>query len=116
MSAPHTIASITFDCSDAASLARFWAQLLGREVAAGATSDYASVDGDPAFTFIAVPEDKRAKNRMHLDIAVDVLADAVVRAVELGAEQGEEFDEDGYHWVTCADPEGNEFDLVVLPS
>jgi glyoxalase superfamily protein len=110
------IASITFDCRNAGSLARFWADLLRRSVAPGASDAYAALEGGPPLTFIAVPEDKRAKNRMHLDVAVTDLESEERRAVELGASRGGAFDEGGYRWITLTDPEGNEFDLVVLPS
>ena len=32
--------------------------------------------------------------------------------IQLGATRLGDFDEEGYHWITLADPEGNEFDVV----
>jgi predicted enzyme related to lactoylglutathione lyase len=113
MSTAPSIASVTVDCRDAQSLAQFWAKLLDRAVAADASPEYASVDGAPPLTFIAVPEEKQAKNRMHLDLSVDDLDAAAQRAVDLGASLLRAFDEGGYRWISFTDPEGNEFDLVL---
>jgi predicted enzyme related to lactoylglutathione lyase len=113
MTASATIASITFDCADARALAEFWAALLDRSVAAGATEAYAELQGAPGMTFIAVPEAKTAKNRVHLDVMVEDLDAAVRHAVSIGATTAAEFDEGGYRWVTLADPDGNEFDLAA---
>lgn len=108
-----TVASITFDCDDALALARFWSMALDRAIADDATSDYAQLAGEPAWSFNAVPEPKTCKNRVHVDLDVADLPAAVERFVELGATRLGEFDEQGYRWTTLADPEGNEFDLVA---
>jgi hypothetical protein len=108
-----TLASITFDCSDAAALARFWGAALGREVPADASADYALLPGEPAWSFMRVPESKAAKNRVHVDLATENLAATVKKLVGLGATKLGDFDEAGYRWTTLADPEGNEFDVVV---
>jgi predicted enzyme related to lactoylglutathione lyase len=107
-----SVAAITFDCADAATLGAFWAEVLGRTVAADASAEYANVPGSPPLMFFAVPEGKTAKNRVHLDIAVDDLPTEVDRVVGLGAKRLGDFDESGFVWTTLADPEGNEFDLV----
>jgi predicted enzyme related to lactoylglutathione lyase len=110
-----SIASITYDCSDAEKLATFWSEALGYPVADGASSSYAALEASPAWTFIAVPEPKQAKNRVHLDLAVGDLEAQARRLEELGATRHGEFDEDGYHWITFTDPEGNEFDVLLAP-
>ena len=111
-SAP-TLASITFDCIDALVVARFWSQVLHRPLPADASADYVQLAGEPAWSFLAVPEPKTAKNRVHLDLDVDDLAAEVEQLIELGATRLGEYREQGYHWITLADPEGNEFDVVV---
>jgi predicted enzyme related to lactoylglutathione lyase len=61
-----------------------------------------------------VPEPKHDKNRLHLDIVVPDLEDAVERAIELGATRVDER-RTVYTWfVVLADPEGNLFCLVDL--
>jgi Glyoxalase-like domain len=61
--------------------------------------------------FQQVPEGKTVKNRLHLDIRTgDDETDAV--AAELarqGATELHRGQEGPHHWVTMADPEGNEF-------
>ena len=61
--------------------------------------------------FLAVPEHKTTKNRVHLDVHVgaDNAAGEVARLVELGATVLYRVDEPGSRHVTLADPEGNEF-------
>ena len=108
------IEHITFDCTDPLRLATFWAAAFGRHVDDGASPFFASIgkalsDGSVAMLFLAVPEAKAAKNRVHLDThAVDREAE-VVRLVELGATRIAEKDEWNTRWTVMHDPEGNEF-------
>jgi len=72
----------------------------------------ASEDGAfPALMFLAVPEPRQGKNRLHLDLVADDLAAEVERAVTLGATKVADFDEYGATWTTLTDPEGNIFDI-----
>ena len=121
-----SIASVTFDCADALTVARFWSVALDRPLDPGASSDFAAIgfagrrdavgwaaagEGDEGLTwmFVRVPEPKTAKNRMHLDLmAADVEAE-VQRLVAAGATRVEERGEYGYTWTVMSDPEGNEF-------
>jgi predicted enzyme related to lactoylglutathione lyase len=109
-----TITAITFDSSDAAASARFWAEVLGATVADGATAEWATVaqPGGLPLCFARVPEAKSAKNRMHLDLAVDDLDVEVKRLEALGATELARYDEPS-RWVTMADPDGNELCLVA---
>jgi hypothetical protein len=114
-----TLEAVTFDCRDARALARFWSALLAHPVDDGASEEFAAIgmaEGNrlhPGWMFLQVPEDKAAKNRCHPDLlATD--HDAVVdRALAAGARRLGEFDQAGIRWTTLADPEGNEFDVVV---
>ena len=108
-----TLASITFDCTDALVTARFWSEVLRRPLPDDATADYVQLAGEPAWSFYAVPEPKRTKNRMHVDLDVADLPGEVERLLTLGARRLGDFDELGFRWTTMADPEGNEFDLVA---
>jgi predicted enzyme related to lactoylglutathione lyase len=105
-----TIHNVTFDADDPPALAAFWAAVLEREVAPGASEFVAMLTGDaPNFLFIKVPEGKTAKNRMHLDLDCPDLAAERRRVETLGATFVHEKDEWGVHWMTFTDPEGNEF-------
>jgi predicted enzyme related to lactoylglutathione lyase len=110
------IASVTFDCDNAAALAGFWARVFGREVSPGPPEPsefFASIapgdDGSPMMMFLKVPEGKTAKNRVHLDLATDDRAAETTRLVGLGATHLYDKDEWGVSWSTFTDPEGNEF-------
>jgi predicted enzyme related to lactoylglutathione lyase len=117
MVATVQFAQIVVDCADAASLARFYAALLERQVSDGANAFFAFIPGtaDPPFPglmFLQVPEPPRGKNRVHMDLASDDREAAVARAVELGAVRRGDFDEYDTVWTTLADPEGNLFDVA----
>lgn len=104
-----TLSAVTIDCADALATATFWSQLCGLPVAEGATADSAALDGGPiSLCFVAVPEPKATKNRLHLDLGVESLADAVAHAASLGARVQTAFD----GWSVLVDPFGNEFCLV----
>ncbi|MGA4841288.1 VOC family protein [Streptomyces sp. G45] len=107
---------VTFDCSDAYGLAAFWAEVLGGALAAddrpGDPEAVVSVPGGPSLLFIAVPEAKSGKNRVHLDLQPQERGreEEVERLLGLGATVVEDHRKpDGLGWVTMADIEGNEF-------
>jgi len=114
-----SLATLVFDCGNAADLARFWSGVLDRPVDSDAGEDFASigVGGDrsarPAWMFTKVPEGKVAKNRVHVDLTSATWAAEVERVVALGATRLGNFEENGARWTTLADPEGNEFDIVA---
>ena len=105
---------ITFDCTDPLRIAAFWAGALGRSVDDDASRFFASIgkatsDGSVAMLFLAVPEPKSAKSRMHLDTHGDDRELEVLRLVALGATRIAEKDEWGTRWTVMSDPEANEF-------
>ena len=56
---------------------------------------------------------------MHLDLVVDDLDDATGEVERLGGrwlEPGTTRELEGFRWRCMADPEGNEFDLDILPA
>jgi predicted enzyme related to lactoylglutathione lyase len=114
------IGNIAFDCDDVLKVAAFWSAVLGRPLDKGRSEVFASIGGadgqrrEPAWYFEKVPEPKRAKNRVHLDL-VDPDPSAVDKLVELGATViGEHAVPGGSHrWTVMQDPEGNEFDIAA---
>jgi predicted enzyme related to lactoylglutathione lyase len=114
--------AITLDCADAAELAGFWSQVLGRAVDPGATKEFAAIglaagaNGRPVWMFHKVPETKTAKNRSHVDLVTADLGAEVDRVVQLGASRLADLEEGGVKWTTLTDPAGNEFDLVAQPA
>lgn len=115
----NSLLAVTFDCADAPALARFWADVLGRQVAEDSTSEHAVLlpgDGDtsgPRITFNKVPEPKTVKNRLHLDVISDTFDTETVRLLSLGAQRIRDVQRDKFRWTTFADIEGNEFDLIA---
>jgi hypothetical protein len=107
---------VVIDSLRADDIAGFWSGLLERPVNEGANQFFAMIpaspDGTfPALMFLAVPEPRHAKNRVHLDLVADDLAAEVERAVSLGATKVADFNEYGATWTTLTDPEGNIFDI-----
>jgi hypothetical protein len=103
------------DAADVRALGGWWAEVLGypQEV---------TDDGDvilrpptgtgPNLLFLAVPEGKTVKNRLHIDLTPDDQQAEVERLITMGARkvdigQGEQ------SWVVLADPEGNEFCVLA---
>ena len=115
-----TMSRVTVDCADAARVARFWADVLGWDVAPGPSAELAAVGGPrrppdaPSLLFVRVPEPKAGKNRWHLDLSATDLDAELERLLGLGATVVHRKSEWGASWVTLRDPEGNEF-CVALP-
>lgn len=139
---------LTFDCTDAPAQARFWALALGyvespppegwetweqwfvdHEVPVDEWGDGAAICDpsgvQPAISFLRVPEPKRAKNRLHLDVKVsggrhvdpderaqriDAKVDELVTAG--AAVHGSHRINEHLDHVVMLDPEGNEFCVV----
>ena len=116
------ISAVSIDTADAAGLAAFWAQALGRPVNPGATANYAAIDAtDPAdgpkLTFHKAAEASALKNRLRLALRTDRFESESLRLVGLGAKPLGDHEKPSLRWTTFADPDGNEFDLVtVLPA
>jgi predicted enzyme related to lactoylglutathione lyase len=112
-----TVFGLSYDARDAKAAASFWAATLGRTVADGADNDNAVVEAadaatsGPRIAFHNVPEGKTVKNRLHLDLITTDFVAELARLKGIGAQQLHEVHA-GAHWVTLADPEGNEFDLI----
>ena len=115
----NSLLAIAIDCADAPAVARFWADVLGRQVAEDSTSERAVLlpgdgsTGGPRITFNKVPEPKTVKNRLHLDVISDTFDAETERLPSLGAQRLRDLQGDKSRWTTFADVEGNEFDLIA---
>jgi predicted enzyme related to lactoylglutathione lyase len=109
------IASLCIDANDPPGLARFWAELLGREaIGDGTTLQPTEGLGFP-IKFVGTTVRKSAQNRTHFDLASTSLNDqrgTVARALDLGARHVDvgQRPEEGH--VVLAEPEGNEFCVI----
>lgn len=108
--------SVTIDCVDPQRVARFWSALLGREQGPSQAGwVYLGERGDPQprLVFQPVPERQTAKVRIHLDISVDDIDEAMAQVVSLGGRfTGERHDYEEGVVVVMTDPEDHEFCLV----
>jgi predicted enzyme related to lactoylglutathione lyase len=120
---PASVGYLVIDSVDPVALAPFWCALLdvsvdttlgeGEFLVLTPTADGLTVG------FQRVPEAKAGKNRLHLDLIVDDLDAATAEVEQLGGtwtEPGNTRELEGFRWRCFADPEGNEFDLDVLPA
>jgi predicted enzyme related to lactoylglutathione lyase len=110
---------IAIDCADAAAVATFWAEVLGRPIDDNPTRENAIVLVDdaalhgPQLAFHQVPEPKTVKNRVHLDLIATEFEAETDRLVGLGAQKIRDIEQRGARWTTFRDIEGNEFDLIA---
>jgi len=116
------ISHTSFDALDAYAQSVFWSQVLdfvedpddpnepGHEECL-----ITSRDRSHLLLFITVPDGKKVKNRVHLDLRpVDRTREQEVeRVLALGASHlADHRRPDGSGWITLADPEGNEFCIL----
>jgi predicted enzyme related to lactoylglutathione lyase len=112
---------IVIDCSDLDRSARFWAAVLGYEagrVTSGPYRSLAPVSGVGIDVLLQrVPDVKRLKNRLHLDLRTPDLEAEVARVLDLGATllTSQPVLENDWCWHVLADPDGNEFCVLQPP-
>jgi predicted enzyme related to lactoylglutathione lyase len=119
-----TLAEITIDCADAATVARFWSALFDVEARELKEEPLASwfrlgplTEGGPVINFQPVPEHKQGKTRIHLDVQTDDIDAAVRRVGDLGGRTlGEKHVYPEGSVIVMADVEGNEFCIVAPTS
>ncbi len=109
--------SVMIDCNDLEVAARFWSGALGVGIAYLGEGDdlYAALASPiPGLTLELqqVPEPKRCKSRVHLDIETDDVEAEVRRLEALGAHRQRFMER---FWV-MEDPSGNEFCVVRIQS
>lgn len=117
-----TVTNIAIDCANAYQLACFWAEVTGHPVdpegGPGDEETAVTLPGGPTLYFNQVPEPKSTKNRLHLCLRPDTTRDEEVeRLLELGASLvADRREPDGRGWAVLADPEGNEFCVLLAES
>jgi hypothetical protein len=114
------LGSVSLECAEPASLAAFWASLLGGTIAFE-SEDFVAVQLDnlwlstirvenyapPTWPTGGVP------TQMHLDLAVDSQSESEATAVALGAMRAE-FQPEPERWTVMLDPAGHPFCLTTL--
>jgi predicted enzyme related to lactoylglutathione lyase len=112
---------IVIDCADLDRSARFWAGALGYTAGRPGSGTYHSLQPESGVGIDVllqqVPDVKRQKNRLHLDLRTPDLGTEVERVLALGATllTRQPVTEDGWRWHILADPDGNEFCVLQPP-
>lgn len=109
--------NLVVDARDPVRLSRWWAEALGYEVTYERLDEVEirrAPDELPAIVFVAVPEAKQTKNRLHIDLRTADREAEVERLVDMGARHVDVGQPDEGGWTVLADPEGNEF-CVLAP-
>jgi hypothetical protein len=115
---------LVVDCVDPGVVAGFWEAALGwrrtyetaeqivLEPPAGSAEDGVA----PDLLFVPVSDPTPGKNRLHLDLRPEDQDSEVRRLLALGAERASVGQDPDVSWVVLADPEGNEFCVLGVPS
>ena len=107
---------ICIDARDATALGRWWSQVLDWPHDVDDDGDvvlHAPPGAGVNWIFIAVPDEKVVKNRIHLDFRPDDQQTEVDRVLALGARRVDVGQSGDESWVVLADPEGNEFCILA---
>jgi hypothetical protein len=116
------ISHTTIDAKDAYAQSLWWAQVLGMMEDPDDPNEpghdecmIMSPDRSIQVLFIEVPEPKSIKNRIHFDLRPTdrTQAEEIDRLLGLGATEVADHRRDGAGWMTMADPEGNEFCILL---
>jgi Glyoxalase-like domain len=122
-----SFAALTIDSADPAALADFWGKALGRPVGPGAVAGDTAVDAagpedGPRMILHNPPGPGTGKNSIHLVLVTDHYEEEIERLTGLGARPLSEINVPAaalppgvaaVRQTTFADPEGNEFELVM---
>ena len=115
---PCRLVALTFDANDPLRLARFWAGVLGWEMADDPDDGVALLPSDDTgfrIRFVPTEAQKSGQNRMHFDLTSTSLEDqqaTVARALGLGGRHIDVGQRPEEEHVVLADPEGNEFCVI----
>jgi catechol 2,3-dioxygenase-like lactoylglutathione lyase family enzyme len=111
---------LLIDSDDPDKLADFWCRALGHEVTyrseEGETGREVAIESADRkgwrILFVEVHDERKVKNRLHLDLRPDDQQAEVARLEKLGAKRVDIGQGPDVTWVVMADPEGNEFCIL----
>jgi len=108
--------NLVFDCADPIALGTWWSEALQWPVRFPEQGEIETFSPNedlwiPSLLFLACPDAKVGKNRVHLDLSTRDAADHVELVAELCERGARQVDigQPDQSWVVLADPEGNEF-------
>ena len=107
---------LVVDCLDPGRVAEFWAAVLGYSVLERGASGEVEIGGGsgPTLVFVPVPEGKKEKNRVHIDVNPigTEQEEELERLLALGARRVDVGQGPDVSWIVLADVEDNEFCLL----
>jgi predicted enzyme related to lactoylglutathione lyase len=110
------IGNVGIDTNDMEKASNFWQKVTGYQVSSSDdTSTYLedpNKDG-PGISLLLVPEPRKGKNRLHLDLYASDMNGEVKRIKKLGATEVKSFADGNSGWVVLADTDGNQFCVVA---
>jgi catechol 2,3-dioxygenase-like lactoylglutathione lyase family enzyme len=115
---PSLLHELCFDARDPEGLARFWSEVLGRELVEDPSDGPVLLPDDESgfrIRFLPTEAEKSGPNQMHFDLASQTLEEqqaTVTRALDLGARHLDVGQGPDAEHVVLADPEGNEFCVI----
>ena len=115
-----SVTSVVINVLDYEKQKAFWGAVLGTEVAQEFAPFFVwfapQHPGGVSVALQAVEEATEGPRRLHLDSAVDDVAAARDRIVELGGSHLADREIEGFGWTVMLDPEGNEFCIAPAGS
>ena len=102
---------LTLDTHDVPKLASFWEEALSAKRIYEEDGEVVLEIGGWKLLIYKVDDDKKVKNRLHLDLIPDDQDAEVARMESLGATRVD-IGQGDVTWVVMADPEGNEFCIL----
>ena len=112
-----TLHAITMDVNDLETCAEFWSRVLGADVIFQ-NDKYLGLGQKgvhPSLLLQKVPEPHTVKNRVHIDLDVADLDDAVSRVQELGGRKLGHLTEYGIEWAVMAIQTATSFAWSSIP-
>jgi predicted enzyme related to lactoylglutathione lyase len=115
------VGCVTVDAEDCRRLGTFWAAALGWKMVSHTEAGvylvpHEAVSRDsviPGLLLFPCADQKKVKNRVHLDLRPDDQAAEIERLEALGATRAIIGQTGTESWVVMADPEGNEFCVLA---
>ncbi|MDA1036228.1 MAG: VOC family protein, partial [Chloroflexi bacterium] len=105
--------AVVIDVGDMVRAVEFWSAVIGEPFGASVQPTFrrATLPSGIKVVLQQVPETKAGKNRVHVDIEVDDLREALRSVQALGGSLVGGVDNGQGGFIVCADPDGNEFCL-----
>jgi hypothetical protein len=108
---------LTVDSKDPKKLGEWWKEALDLTVVFEDDDEFAvsgrgRMDSSWNILFYRAPDDKKVKNRLHLDLIPDTDKEAEAKRLEAMGATRADIGQKDVSWIVMADPEGNEFCIL----